>query len=269
MSAGGTSRVETRDGASLAVHLAGRGEPLVLVSGLGGTAGFWEPCRKALAARHLVVTFDQRGIGDSTRGASELSIQRLAADVLAIADALGFSRFHLVGHSTGGAIGQAVAWADAERLQSLTLSATWLKPSRYMDALFRHRRDVLGRDPRGYARMAALLAHPPDWLEANWEVVERAEAAAPVMPEAQEIVRERIDMLLDFDGGDQASAIGCPTLILGARDDMIVPWFLQKELHAAIPHARPERLPDGGHFYPVTRTSGFCDALLWFLESGA
>ncbi len=261
--------VETRDLARLAVHVAGEGPPLLLVSGLGGAAGFWEPCVRALAARRLVVRFDQRGIGASRRGAAETSVQRLAADVLAIADQLGIDRFDLVGHSFGGAIAQAVAWSAADRLASVTLSATWLSPSRYMDALFRTRRDLLARDPKGYARLAALMAHPPDWLEGNWQVVEAAEAAAPLMPEAQSTIRERLAALLGFDGSEGIEAIGCPCLIMGAKDDVVVPWFLQKELSAALPHARAERLPDGGHFYPVTRTAGFCDALIRFLDNGA
>lgn len=261
--------VETPDGARLAVSVEGQGPPLMLVSGLGGTAGFWTPCLPSLTRACMVIRLDQRGIGASTRGGAPLSVELLAADCLAVAGALGLERFHLVGHSTGGAIGQAVAWAEPERLASLTLSATWLRPSRYMRELFGVRLALLDASPEHYAVLAALLAYPPGWLETHWQAAEEAARAAPVDAAARAVVRERLDMLLAFDGAPQAHRIGCPTLILGARDDVVVPPFLQKELHAALPHARAERLPDGGHFFPVTRTSGFTAALLRFLEHDA
>lgn len=261
--------VATPDGARLAVSVEGEGPPLMLVSGLGGTAGFWAPCLPALARACTVIRLDQRGIGASSRGEAPLSIELLAADCLAVADALGFGRFHLVGHSTGGAIGQAAAWAQPERLASLTLSGAWLGPSRHMQALFGARRALLDASPQDYAALAALMAYPPGWLEARPETLEQAVRAAPADPAARAVVRERIDMLLAFDGAALAHRIGCPALILGARDDVVAPPFLQKELHAALPHARAERLPDGGHFFPVTRTAGFTAALLRFLEHDA
>lgn len=264
-----TLTVETPDGARLSVHVEGAGPPLLLISGLGGTAGFWAPCVPHLSKRHRVIRLDQRGIGASTRGEAALGVDLLAADCLAVLDALRITDAHIVGHSTGGAIGQAVCWRDPDRVSSLVLSATWLRPSRYMGALFGARRDLLDSHPAIYATLAALLAHPPEWLEANWQVVEAAQATAPATPEARRIIHERIEVLLGFDGSANSHRIGCPTLILGARDDVVVPWFLQKDLHASLPHARAERLPDGGHFFPVTRISGFCDALLWFLENGA
>lgn len=264
-----TRTVRTQDGAALSVHAVGVGPPLLLISGLGGTAAFWDPCVAALARRHRVIRLDQRGIGVSTRGQAVLSVELLAADCLAVLDALGCTQAHVVGHSTGGAIAQALTSAEPDRVMSLALSATWLKPSRYMTALFGARRDLLDSHPEIYATLAALLAHPPEWLEANWQVVEKARSSSPRDEAARVIIHERLDLLLGFDGSADSHRLGCPTLILGARDDVVVPWFLQKELHAALPHARAERLPDGGHFFPVTRTSGFCDALGWFLENGA
>jgi aminoacrylate hydrolase len=48
-----------------------------------------------------------------------------------------------------------------------------------------------------------------------------------------------------------------PILVLGARDDMIVPAFLQEELAAALPGSRKTMLDTGGHFVPVSRPDAF------------
>ena len=69
---------------------------------------------------------DNRGIGGSTFSARPLTVDDMAADVLALADAEGFDRFHLAGHSMGGLIAQAVALRRAGRVLSLALLCTFL-----------------------------------------------------------------------------------------------------------------------------------------------
>lgn len=249
--------VTTPDGAVLQAFAEGEGPVLLLVSGLGGTAGFWNSNATTLARSVRVIRFDQRGIGASTRGEAPCTIDQLARDCLSVLDAAGVERAVLLGHSTGGCIGQALGRLAPERLDGLILSATWLKPSHYMGALFGARRAILADNPQAYAATAVLLSYPPAWLEANWSIYEAALAAAPVRAEARQVVRERIDALLAFDGSADIAALPMPTLVLGARDDMIVPAFLQEELAAALPGARKILLESGGHFFPVSRPDAF------------
>ena len=58
--------VTTPDGAKLRARRHGQGQPLVLVSGLGGTAGFWDPAIALLGSEFELITFDQRGIAGSS-----------------------------------------------------------------------------------------------------------------------------------------------------------------------------------------------------------
>lgn len=260
--------VDAPDGASLVVTLEGEGRDILLVSGLGGTAGFWAPTVPALAAEFRITRFDQRGIGASTRGSAPCDIDLLARDCLAVMDAAGIERAVFVGHSTGGAIGQALARMAPERLAGLVLSATWLKPSRYMDALFGARRRILDLDPAAYAATGAILGYAPAWLERNWATFEAATAKPPASDAARRVVRERIDALLAFDGSDRAASIACPILVMGARDDAIVPAFLQDDLAAALPTGRQVLMyEDGGHFFPVTRTDEFVRDLAIFAKT--
>lgn len=255
--AGSAFTVTTLDGAVLQAFAEGEGPALLLVSGLGGTAGFWKSNTATLARSFRVIRFDQRGIGASTRGEAPCTIDQLALDCLSVLDAAGVERAVLLGHSTGGCMGQALGRMAPERLDGLILSATWLKPSHYMGALFGARRAILAENPQAYAATAVLISYPPAWLEANWGVYEAAIAAAPVSAGAREVVRERIDALLSFDGSADIAALPMPTLVLGARDDMIVPSFLQEELAAALPGSRKILLDSGGHFFPVSRPDAF------------
>jgi len=267
--AAGTFTAETPDGAILQARSQGSGPVLLLVSGLGGTANFWTCTAAALARSFRVISFDQRGIGASTRGTASCTIDQLAQDCFSVLDAAGVDRTVVLGHSTGGCICQAMARLSAGRLDGLILSATWLKPSRYMGSLFGTRRAILAGNPQAYAATAALMAYPPAWIEANWATYEAALAAAPVSAQAQQVVRERIDALMAFDGSADVAALVMPVLILGARDDMIVPAFLQEELAAALPGARKTMLDSGGHFFPVARPDAFTATVAeWIGELG-
>ncbi|MFG1230347.1 alpha/beta fold hydrolase [Xanthobacter wiegelii] len=262
----GKRRVDLPDGACLDVWIAGTGAPMLLVSGLGGTAAFWGPGAARLAARFRVVSFNQRGIGGSTRGQAPCTIETLARDCLAVVEALGLERVLLVGHSTGGCIGQSFAALAPERLSGLVLSATWQRPSAYMQALFGLRKSLLWQDPMAYAAMASLLAYPADWLEGNWAVHEAAVAKAPATEAARRIVAERIEALLAFDGRALPQPVQVPTLVLGARDDAVVPAFLQADLHAALPASHLVMLETGGHFFPVSRTPAFVASIKAFAD---
>jgi len=249
--------VRTSDGAVLSAFVEGRGQPLLLVTGLGGGAAFWASIAETLARSFRVIRFDQRGIGASTRGSDACSIETLARDCLAVLDEAGIDRAVVLGHSTGGCIAQTLAHLAPERVGGLILSGSWLRPNHYMAGYFGARREIIGTNPEAYAATSVLCAYPPAWIEANWHVYEAALAAAPLTAVQQEVMRERIDALLAFDGRDQMSALTVPVLVLGARDDMIVPAFLQEEIVAALPGCAKTMLDTGGHLFPVSRPDAF------------
>ena len=96
-----------------------------MVQGVGVAGCGWRPQVDALSPSFRVITFDNRGIGGSTRGSAPLTIDLMADDALAIADAESLERFHLVGHSMGGLIAQAAAIRARPRILSLTLMCTF------------------------------------------------------------------------------------------------------------------------------------------------
>src|SRR5215203_2740379 len=211
-----TLRLE--DGAEIAVQVDGDGRDLLLVTGLGGTAAFWEPVVAPLREQGFrVIRFDQRGIGASTRGTGAVDIDRLAADSFAVLDHAGSRQALLLGHSTGGVILQAMALADSSRIAGLVLSGSWLRPNRYMAELFRSRLAILRIAPREYAAMVAFLGYPADWLEANWPRYEAMLAAAPMTPAQQDVVAERIEAILRFDRSREIGRIALPVLIRAPR----------------------------------------------------
>jgi aminoacrylate hydrolase len=258
------SRVKLADGAELAVHVDGQGPDLMLVTGLGGTAAFWDPAVAGLTRNFRLIRFDQRGIAASTRGTAATTIAQLGHDAEAVLDHVGSKRAVLLGHSTGGVILQSMALTNEKRIAGLVLSGTWARPNRYMAELFNSRAEILKMLPREYSGMVAFLGYTAEWLNANWQAYEMIRASAPVTPAQQAVVAERIAAILAFDRSKDIHRITVPTLVQGAEDDLIVPAFLNRELAGLIKHAELQMLPTGGHMYPITRTETFVKSLTAF-----
>ena len=103
------------------------GDLVLCLHGFPQFADAWTPVLEALgAAGFRAVAFDQRGYSPGARpaGIAAYGMPHLVTDVIAVADKLGATRFHLIGHDWGGAVAWAVAGAHADRLKTLTVLST-------------------------------------------------------------------------------------------------------------------------------------------------
>jgi pimeloyl-ACP methyl ester carboxylesterase len=107
------------NGAAFHVVQAGRGRPLLLLHGWPEFWLTWEPVMTRLADRFSLIAPDLRGFGDSDKPAGAFGPADHAADILALMDRLGLSRFGVVGHDVGGALMQPLARKAPERLTGL------------------------------------------------------------------------------------------------------------------------------------------------------
>jgi pimeloyl-ACP methyl ester carboxylesterase len=96
--------VPVADGVSLHAAVAGSGSPIVLLHGFPQTHLMWRHVACDLAAEHTVICPDLRGYGASSKPADGYSKRVMAADIVALADALGFPRFALAGHDRGALV---------------------------------------------------------------------------------------------------------------------------------------------------------------------
>jgi aminoacrylate hydrolase len=246
----------------------GMGFPVVLISGLGGFASFWQDQVAAFAKKFDVVTFDHRGIGQSDPGRTGYTVERMAADAIGLLDALDIKRAHVVGHSAGGAIAQVLAIERPNRVASVVLSATWTKADAYFRRLFTLRKEVLQRlGPSVYLQSTTLFVFPSWWIARNNERLRQAEAQSLAAFAPAEIVASRIDAVLAFDRTSELERIKTPTLVIGAEDDIVAPSYFSEELARLIPAAEVKIFPRGGHFFTQVRAREFNNAVLPFLVS--
>ncbi|PWB59001.1 MAG: pyrimidine utilization protein D [Bradyrhizobiaceae bacterium] len=254
------------DGGEIYYETHGAGSPVLLVPGLGGVGGYWAPNLPAFAARHRTVVHDHRGTGRSSRARIRYSVDQMTRDLVAVMDDLGIEKAHLVGHSTGGAMGQTLAATHPERLASLVIYASWTKADPFFRRVFEARRALLlHAGTTAYIRSTAVFLYPDWWINQNIGLLEEREGAlAPGFPPA-EIVASRIDAIVDFDRTADLPKIRVPTLVICAEDDILTPPYFSAELARLIPDAELVLLERGGHCASETNAAAFDAAVLDFI----
>ena len=112
--------------ATINLVTGGSGPAVLLLHGYPETHAMWHKVAPALARDYTVVCADLRGYGDSSKPKglpdhSNYSKRALAKDMVEVMEALGHSRFHVVGHDRGGRVGHRMARDHGKRVQSLTV----------------------------------------------------------------------------------------------------------------------------------------------------
>jgi len=109
-------------GTEIAAAVGGSGPPVLLLHGFPQTMAMWHAVAPALAERSTVVLADLRGYGDSSKpeGGPDhagYSKRAMARDMAEVMDALGFTRFAVVGHDRGGRVAHRMALDHPDRVE--------------------------------------------------------------------------------------------------------------------------------------------------------
>jgi aminoacrylate hydrolase len=243
--------------------------PLILSSGLGGSAGYWAPNIPALAERFRVIAYDHRGIGRSDRALPEaVTIGDLGADMLALMDALGIARAHLIGHAIGGLAALEAARAAPGRVDRVVVINGWATLDPLTARCFALRLMVLRAiGPRAYLGVQPLFLFPPTWLSEHDARIDAETEHHLAQWPGDATMEKRIAAARDFDCTGWAGNLAAPALLVSAADDLLVPWTNSQTLAALIPGAEHRNLHWGAHACNVTAPEDFNRIVVDFLRS--
>ncbi|HET7064372.1 MAG TPA: alpha/beta hydrolase [Rudaea sp.] len=280
-------------------HGSDERQAVILIMGLGMQLVAWPPALidALVDAGYRVIAFDNRDIGLSGPGlltqhytppprallahllhqdfTPAYRIADMAADTSALADALGIDRFDLVGVSLGGMIGQTLAARSAERVRSLVTimssagprTAPWPSPALLWRFLQRPPKNVtLDAKLEHFVALFRALGNITDQDELA-AVRERLTLSLQRSYNPAGVARQLMAVLADPDRSDEVATIRCPTLIIHAADDPLVPLPAAHHLARLLPHARLEVIERMGHYLPADKMPRLAELIIGHLRA--
>lgn len=270
----------SRDGTRIAYASCGEGPPLLWIGHWVRHLNFdwdnviWRPWLTLLTQRYRVIRYDWRGCGLSDREGIEFTFEKHVEDCRAVADAACLKRFMLFGAAGGGTMASAYVVRNPERVSHLALfgSQTRGRISRGMTSLQVHEAETklkvfeLGwlNETPAYGDFFTKL-HMPD------ATVEQLNAYNTLLRMTSSPVNalKLLRTYWEADIREILPQVRCPTLVLHARQDAIIPFEEGRLMASLIPAAQFVPLESRNHVLLGTEPAWqqFVEALNDFLPT--
>ena len=250
-------------GVRIAYESFGDGPALLLMQGIGYARWSWDPIVPALAERFRVLSFDNRGIGESDVPPSPYTARQLAEDGIAVLDDAGVDRSHVLGASLGGMAAQELAAGFPQRVDKLVLACTTPGGAA-----------AVPMPAQTVALMQEAAALAPEVAMRRFVENALAPHADPAL--VHELYERRVGNPPDPIGWQGQAAAGmsfdgsalefaAPTLILHGTEDAVVDPGNAALLAERIPGARVELFSRCGHLFFWEQPERFAETVAEFL----
>jgi pimeloyl-ACP methyl ester carboxylesterase len=258
------------------VHLnydiAGQGEPLLMIMGLGASSAVWDPELVAdLARTFRVITFDNRGTGQSDKPDSPYTIEMFANDAAGVLTALDVPRAHIFGVSMGGMIAQEFGLRHADRTATLTLGCTTAggshsvpPPPESLKVLTAPREGV---SPEEVIRRGWPLAYTAKYIAEKRAVLEAGIPRLLKYPTPPYAFQRQLEATYTLNTFDRLKEIKAPTLVITGAADVLIPAKNSEIIAAQIPGAKVHLIPGVGHAFMSEGRDEFMKVFVPFVRS--
>ena len=257
------------NGINLYYEVHGRGEPLLLIMGLGANATGWWAQLPALGREHQVIALDNRGAGRSDKPNEPYSIGQMADDAHGLLDELGVGPAHIFGMSLGGMIAQELVLRYPESVRTLILGGTMAGGPTAMFAgpeVVQQLISLAGMPLVQALEVGLALLYSEDYIAKNkGELVRRALLSAPLMAPMYAIQRQFM-AIVGFNTFGRLSEVKTPSLVLTGTADRIIPAQNSRLLADSISGARLVEFEGAGHGFLVERVEDVNATVLSFLR---
>jgi 3-oxoadipate enol-lactonase len=255
------------------------GQWLVLINGLADDLQTWSANIPAFtAAGYQVLSYDNRGIGQSSRPPGPYTAEIMAADLHSLLLHLDIKQFHLLGVSMGGMIAQTYALeypnrspaAQDRRILSLSLCCTYAQPSIFCSRMFALWAEMAARmSVQDVMRDVTLWAFTVDFFRKRTDELEAVEDAMRGLDMDLEAYLAQLNVIQRFDssaklgevveGGGVLGGLGeGEVMVLAGEEDILIPAVLSKELCEAVLGSLWKTNP-GGHGCLVSGSPSHCE----------
>jgi pimeloyl-ACP methyl ester carboxylesterase len=246
----------------------GRGEPLLLIMGLGYPSSLWHRTRPVLAQHFRTVAFDNRGVGLSDVPPGPYPIVTMASDAAAVLDAAGVSSAHIFGISMGGMIAQEFALQNPARTRSLILGCTSAGGPSAVRAERKVADVMMARGMTLEQAREAILPYIYDVSTPRERIEEDVSLRRRWLP-SQEGYVAQLQGILAWESYSRIAQITAPTLVIHGKSDALVPPGNGELIAARIPGAKLVLLEQASHLFLTDQTRTAHTEILEFLLAHA
>lgn len=256
---------------SLRIHweARGSGEPVLMIMGLAASHEGWYRFAPYISSNYRAILFDNRGTGLSDKPWRAFKVGDVADDAVAVLDAAGVDRAHVIGGSFGGMVAQHLVLKYPERVRSLLLGSTTASYSEIAKIDPKTTAGMVARPVIGFKRALPMIApalYGARTLEGSPERVQedlrqRIKDATPA--------RTSILQMLAVRGHDTRSRldqIGVPTLIAHGAKDGLIPPSCAYTLASGIRGSELAIFPEAGHIITTDAEEELARTTIDFLD---
>src|SRR3954447_5170134 len=229
------------------------GVPVVFLTHLAAVLDNWDPrVVDGIAAKHRVITFDNRGVGASG-GSTPTTVEEMARDAVTFIRALGFDQVDLFGFSLGGMIAQVIAQEQPQLVRRLIIAGTGPAGGEGIERVTRITYVDIARGllSRQDAKQFVFFTRSPNGRAAGKAFLARLEERASDRDKPISVRSFRAQLKAIHRWGQQAPAdlerIRQPTLVVNGDSDRMVPSQNTVDLDRRLPDSRLVIYPDAGH----------------------
>jgi pimeloyl-ACP methyl ester carboxylesterase len=229
------------------------GVPVIFLTHLAAVLDNWDPrVVDGIAAKHPVITFDNRGVGASS-GSTPTTIEEMARDAVTFIRALGLDQVDLFGFSMGGMIAQVIAQEEPQLVRKMIIAGTGPAGGEGIENVTRityldTARGLLTRqDPKQYL----FFTRTPNGRRAGREFLARLEERTSDRDKAISVRSFRAQLKAIHRWGQEKPAdlasIHQPVLVMNGESDKMVPTKNTIDLDRRLPNSQLVVYPDAGH----------------------
>jgi 3-oxoadipate enol-lactonase len=251
-------------------EIQGEGDWMVMIGGMSSDHNAWGCQVPDYAKRFRLLTFDNRGAGQSSKPAGPYTIRQLADDTAALMNELGIDKAHIVGASMGGCTAQEFGINYPEKTRSLSMYCSWAKCDNYLASLIdswrRLRRKV---DLVDLVREAFLWMYSPKFYDERWDELQATIRAIELDPNPQpaEAYWAQADAAITHDTLARLGQIKAPTHVVVGAIDIFTPLRFSKQVADGIPGSKLTVLDGAPHHMFFEIPEEFNAKTLAFIEA--
>lgn len=234
---------------NMSYRIYGDGYPLLLIMGYGSTMNLWEErFLRSLSKKYKVIVFDNRGMGETSAGHKDFTIEQFAEDTYELMVALKIQRAHVLGWSMGASIAQELALNHPEKVKKLILYASLCHPEIFPPEpqIISRLENTLGLpSEKGYEWLRLIF--PADWIKNNQDRI-REIFHRPLGIMNPNAILKQAQAISKWEGScNRIPFLHHDTLVIDGKDDLILPSENAAYLASKLPNSKLILIPDAGH----------------------